>query len=279
MHRVETANVYELLEVLGRGGMGVVYKARQVRLNRLVAVKTIPGLAPADPVLVRRFRIEAEALSRLHHRHIVRILDAGEAEGVPFLVMEYVEGGTLKQLLGKPRSPRLAARLLVPLAGALHYAHQAGVVHRDLSPDNVLLQADGTPLVADLGLAKLLDNPNGGTRDQQIMGKVKYLSPEQARSQSAQAGPAADVHALGVMLYELLVGRPPFLGANDLETLVQVRDTEAVPPSAARPKLPPLFDDLCRRCLDKDPARRPAALAVARELNAFRRACLLGRAC
>jgi serine/threonine protein kinase len=193
--------------------------------------------------------------------------------------MEYVEGGTLKQLLGKPRPPRLAAWLLGRLARAMHYAHQAGVVHRDLSPDNVLLQADGTPLIADLGLAKLLDNPTGGTRDQQIMGKVKYMSPEQARSQSAQAGPAADVHALGVILYELLTGRPPFVGSSDLETLLQVRDTEPVPPSKVRPGLPLLFDDLCRRCLDKDPTRRPTALALARELNSFRRACLLGRAC
>ena len=221
---------YELLGELGRGGMGVVYKARQLGLNRIVALKMILAGDHASPETVSRFLTEAEAVARLHHPNIVQIFAFGDCEGRPFFEMEYVAGGCLSDRLdGIPRPPRDAARLVEMLARAIHEAHRHGIVHRDLKPANILLTTDGIPKIADFGLAKWLDVETGLTRTQLIVGSPSYMAPEQAGQSSMPIGPAADVYSLGAILYELLTGRPPFQAATVLETLEQVRSDRAHP--------------------------------------------------
>ena len=230
---------YEILGELGRGGMGVVYQARQVRLNRAVALKMILAGQHAGAEAAARFLAEAEAVAKLQHPNIVQIFHIDEHAGHPYFEMEYVGGGSLADRLdGTPRPPREAARLVETLAGAMAEAHRQGVVHRDLKPGNILLTPEGVPKVADFGLAKLLNVESGLTRTDSVLGSPSYMAPEQAEGKTKEVGPAADVYALGAILYELLTGRPPFRGATVLETLQQVKTAEPVPPSRLVPGLP-----------------------------------------
>ncbi|MDX1944939.1 MAG: serine/threonine-protein kinase [Pirellulaceae bacterium] len=250
---------YEILEVLGRGGMGVVFKARQLGLNRLVALKMILSGANASPQELARFRTEAEAVAQLQHPGIVQIYEIGEQDRCPFLALEYVGGGSLaEQLDGTPVAARTAAELVLALARAVQHAHEKGIVHRDLKPANVLLTGDGPPKITDFGLAKRSGSDLAHTQTGAVLGSPSYMSPEQASGQSEDVGPATDIHALGVMLYELLTGRPPFKGATLLETIEQVRTHSAVPPRCLQPKIPRDLETICLKCLEKEPTRRYA---------------------
>jgi serine/threonine protein kinase/WD40 repeat protein len=262
---------YEILQELGRGGMGVVYKARQLPLNRLVALKMILAGAEAGNQDRARLRIEAEAVARLQHPNIVQIHEVGESEGHPFLCLELLEGGSLaSQLDGTPWEGCRAAELVETLARAVHAAHRRGVIHRDLKPANVLLTADGTPKITDFGLARRMDAASGPTRTGAVMGTPSYMAPEQAEGKTGQIGPAADVYALGAILYELLTGRPPFRAATPLDTLLQVVSDLPVPPSRWCPQVPPDLEAICLKCLEKKPRRRYAsAEALAEDLERF----------
>jgi WD40 repeat protein/tRNA A-37 threonylcarbamoyl transferase component Bud32 len=262
---------YEILGELGRGGMGVVYQARQVRLNRPCALKMILAGAHANPEVAARFLAEAEAIARLQHPYVVQIHHIGEADGLPFLELEYVPGGSLdRQLEGIPWTPRRAARLAEQLALGIAEAHRLGIVHRDLKPGNVLLAGDGSPKITDFGLAKALGSESGLTRSESILGSPSYMAPEQAEGRARQAGPAADIYAVGAILYELLTGRPPFRGATALETLEQVRAADPVPPSRLVPGLPRDLETICLKCLSKEPRHRYlAATELAEDLCRF----------
>jgi serine/threonine-protein kinase len=262
---------YEILGELGRGGMGVVYQARHIALGRLVALKMILAGGHAGEQDLRRFRAEAEAVARLQHPNIVQIFEVGEQDGLPYFSLEFCAGGSLAgQLDGTPLPPRQAAQLVETLARAMHAAHRAGVVHRDLKPANVLLAADGTPKVSDFGLAKRLDAAAGQTASGAIMGTPSYMAPEQAGGRSKQLGPAADVYALGAILYECLTGRPPFKAATPLDTVLQVLGDEPVPPRRLQPKTPRDLDTVCLKYLQKEPRQRYAsALALAEDLRRF----------
>jgi serine/threonine-protein kinase len=288
---------YELLGELGRGGMGVVYKARQVQLDRLVALKVVLAGEHADPREQARFRSEAEAIARLQHPNIVQIFEVGEHDGRPFLALELLEGGTLAdRLAGTPLPPRAAAELAETLARAVHSAHQRGVVHRDLKPANILFsderratsdeerqEAEGglssalvarrSSLVAkvtDFGLAKRLDDDSGQTRSGQVVGTPSYMAPEQAAGQARLVGPAADVYALGAILYECLTGRPPFKAATSIDTLLLVLEQDPVPPARLQPKVPRDLETVCLKCLAKEPRKRyPSAEALADDLRRF----------
>jgi eukaryotic-like serine/threonine-protein kinase len=265
---------YELLEEVGRGGMGVVYKARQVRLNRLIALKVILGGGHTSADERVRFRAEAEAVGRLQHPHIVQVHDVGEHEGLPYLALELCPGGNLAaRLNGTPVLPAEAARLVEQLARAVHAAHQAQVVHRDLKPANVLLAADGTPKVSDFGLAKRLD-ATGATATGAIVGTPSYMAPEQAQGRSKEVGPACDVYALGAILYECLTGRPPFKAATTADTLLQVVRDEPVAVRRLQPGVPRDLETICLKCLHKQPQRRYAS---AEELAGRLRLVLEGR--
>jgi predicted Ser/Thr protein kinase len=262
---------YEILGELGRGGMGVVYKARQTGLKRLVALKMILAGPHAGPEEVNRFRREAKAVARLQHPHIVQIYDIGEQQGLPYFALEFVAGGSLAaQLEGGPLPVRRAARLVETVARAMHVAHQAGIVHRDLTPGNILLTADGYPKVTDFGLAKVLDGASARTASGAVMGTPSYMAPEQAGGKSKDIGPAADVYALGAILYELLTGKPPFKAATPLDTILQVVSEEPVPPRQLNPQVPRDLETICLMCLRKQPERRYAsAEALADDLESF----------
>jgi eukaryotic-like serine/threonine-protein kinase len=259
---------FELVGELGRGGMGVVYLARQTALDRLVALKMLRH-GPASEAETQRFRTEAQALARLGHPNIVRVYDVGTFDGRPFFSLEYVEGGSLdRRLGGNPRPVREAAETVEVLARAMHAAHQAGVIHRDLKPANVLVGPDGVPKVTDFGLAKRLDDASGRTQTGDVLGTPSYVAPEQAAGQLALIGPAVDTYALGAILYECLTGRPPFRGASALETLEQVRSQEPAPPAQLNPSVPRDLETVCLKCLRKEPERRYAtALALADDLR------------
>jgi eukaryotic-like serine/threonine-protein kinase len=256
---------------LGRGAMGIVYLARQARLNRPCALKVILAGVHADPVATVRFLGEAEAVARLQHPHIVQIHHTGEADGLPFLELEYLPGGSLDRTLdGTPWPARRAAALIEAVARGAAEAHRLGIIHRDLKPSNILIAADGTPKIADFGVAKSLLVESGLTATDAILGSPSYMAPEQAEGKAKQVGPLADVYALGAILYELLVGRPPFRGTTVLETLEQVRTAEAVPPRRLVPGLPRDAETIAMKCLQKDPARRyGSADALAEDLRRF----------
>ncbi len=272
-HALPTISGYELLEKLGEGGMGVVYLARQTGLNRRVAVKMIRGGSQARPDLFARFRIEAEAVARLRHPNIIQIHEIGEVNGLPFVSLELLEGGSLADRLeGTPQPARQTAELLLTLASAIQVAHDVGIIHRDLKPSNVLFTEDGTPIITDFGLAKRIDSDSRQTETGQIMGSPSYMAPEQAQGHTREVGRAADVYALGAILYEMLTGRPPFKGETPMETVRQVIDDEVVPPSRLVPKVDRDLETICLKCLSKEPPRRYAsASALAEDLDRHRK--------
>jgi hypothetical protein len=261
---------YEIESELGRGGMGVVYLARQVDLNRHVALKMLSGHYGPDEL--RRFLAEAETAGGLSHSNIAQIYEVGEHEGAPFFSMEYVEEGSLADRLRKDLPPpKETAKLLIQVARALHYAHQNGVVHRDMKPANILLDQDGVPKIADFGIAKRLNEDSKLTRTGAVMGTPTYMAPEQAKGTSRHVGPAADVYSLGAILYEMLAGRPPFL-PEESETAVTVRvlTEDPVSPAWHRPGVPRDLETICMKCLQKEPrARYPSAAAMAEDLRRF----------
>ena len=261
---------YEVLGELGRGGMGVVYRARRVALKRLVALKMVLPGRHTGAAQLARFRAEAEAGARLDHPGIVPVYEVGEHEGLPYFSMALVEGETLAQRLARgPLPPREAAELVRPVAQAMAYAHERGVVHRDLKPSNILVGTDGRPRVTDFGIAKRVEEDSGLTATGQILGTPCYMAPEQATG-TKDIGPAADVYALGVVLYELLVGRPPFQAASAIDTLNQVLHEEPVPPRRLNPSVPRDLETVCLKCLQKPPPRRCASAAeLAEELGRF----------
>jgi serine/threonine protein kinase len=289
---------YELLSKIAEGGMGVVYRARQVSLNRTVAVKMIRAGRFASSDDVKRFHTEAEAAANLQHPNIVAIHEVGEHEGQHYFSMDYVEGKNLAELVRDgPLPPAKAAALVKTMAEAIHYAHQRGTLHRDLKPSNVLLDATGQPRITDFGLAKrfvaadvrrlstntergkgnaeqspslVTSAPTDLTQTGAVMGTPAYMPPEQAAGRRAEFGPASDVYALGAMLYELLAGKPPFLGETPMATLMKVLEEEPVSPKKHNPSVPPDLETICLKCLEKQPARRyPMARELAEELGRF----------
>jgi serine/threonine-protein kinase len=263
---------YEILSELGRGGMGVVYKARQKSLNRTVALKMILAGLDAGEQELERFRREAETLASLQHPNIVQIHEVGEHEGRPFFSLEYVDGGSLgDELTGTPLPARRAAQMIETLARAMHAAHAQNIVHRDLKPANVLLTVDGVLKITDFGLAKRLGQ-TARTRTGAIVGTPSYMAPEQADGKASAIGPAADIYALGALLYEMLTGRPPFKAETPLDTVLQLVSQEPVAPRQLQPKLPRDLETICLKCLHKQPERRyPSALDLANDLRRFLR--------
>jgi serine/threonine-protein kinase len=279
---------YQVEAVLGRGGMGIVYKAQHLRLNRPVALKMLLAGAYAGPDERERFLREAKAVASLRHANIVQVHDVGDHDGRPYFTMEYIDGGSLAQrLLGAPLGARYAAALVATLAEAVQVAHQGGIIHRDLKPANILLQrkAGSTPLrvlpspisdfdpkIADFGLARHFGGDAALTRSGARMGTPSYMAPEQALGKSRAIGPAVDVYALGALLYELLTGRPPFRGESSTETELQVVHHDPVPPSRLNPRVPRDLETICLKCLHKAPERRYAtAAALAEDIRRFER--------
>jgi len=262
---------YRVEALLGRGGMGVVYRAWHLRLNRAVALKMLLAGPCALPEELERFRREAEAVAGLRHPNIVQVYDVGDVDGRPYFTMELIEGGDLaEKIQGVPQPARPAAALVATLADAIHVAHQSGIVHRDLKPGNILLTADGTPKVTDFGLAWRLEGDGGLTLSGVPVGTPSYMAPCQARCDKRAIGPATDVYALGAILYELLTGRPPFCAETGMATLQQVVADEPVPPARLNPRVPRDLETICLKCLHKPPQRRYAsAAALADDLRRF----------
>ncbi len=260
---------YEVEALLGRGGMGLVYKARHQRLNRFVALKMLITGAYAAPHERARFQREAEAVASLRHAHIVQVHDVGDHEGWPYFTMELLEGGSLAQA-GTPQPARQAAALVATLAEAMQVAHRGGIVHRDLKPANILFTAEGTPKVADFGLARHFDGEPAFTLSGTRLGTPSYMAPEQVIGKAGTTGPAADIYALGTFLYEMLTGRPPFRGETAAETERQVLNHEPVSPARLNPKVPRDLETICLKCLSKEPQRRySSAAALAEDLRRF----------
>ncbi len=263
---------YEVQDELGRGGMGVVYRAWDQSLHRPVAIKMLLAGDFARPDERERFGREAEAAAGLRHPNIVQVYHVGELEGRPYFMMEFVEGGSLGERLAvAPLAAGPTAALLATLAEAVQAAHDRGIVHRDLKPGNVLLTADGIPKIADFGLARRLDDRASLTRSGVPLGTPNYMAPEQALGLTHSIGPAADVYALGAILYEALTGRPPFRADTTAETLRQVVEQEPAPPSRWNAKVPRNLEVICLKCLRKEPHRRyPSAAALAERSPALR---------
>lgn len=250
---------YEILGELGRGGMAVVFKARQLRLDRIVALKLLTNAQFSGPDLMQRFEAEARLIGGISHPGIVKVFEAGFFGSVPYFTLEYVSGGSLARCLaGTPMQPREAARLIRRIADAVQAAHAAGIVHRDLKPANILMDADGNPKVADFGIAKDLAAPEGPTRTGDIFGTPGYMAPEQAGGVSRVIRPAVDVYALGAILYEMLTGRPPFCGHEPVETLLLVLTEDPVSIRRLAPKTDVELETICLKCLSKDHRRRYA---------------------
>ncbi|HUT10873.1 MAG TPA: serine/threonine-protein kinase [Thermoguttaceae bacterium] len=264
---------YELLSEIGRGGMGVVYKARQKALDRTVAIKMILASHLASPEHVRRFHVEAKAAARMQHSNIVHIHEVGQLHGHYYFAMEYVEGNSLAQRIAQSQlDVDMAVRLVAAIARAVDHLHQHNIIHRDLKPSNILLDAEEHPYLTDFGLAKVFEPGSETTATGVIAGTPSYMAPEQAAGQSGKVGPAADIYSLGAILYELLTGRPPFREENPLDTLMQVISREPNLPRQWNPKIPRGLELICLKCLAKSPGDRYAsAAAVADDLERFAR--------
>lgn len=262
---------YDILAELGRGGMGVVYKAQDRRLGRLVALKVILSGGHAGTTERQRFQVEVESAARLQHPNIVQVYEVGEDDGRPYMSMEFCAGGSLEDLIkDQPQPPRDAAQIIATLAGALHEAHLAGIVHRDVKPANVLLGSSGTPKLADFGLAKSLNDGDGLTQTGAIMGSLGYMAPEQALGRTRDATPATDIYSLGALLYKLLTGRPPFQGSSQLETINSIVATDPVSIQVLQRRVPQDLVTICHKCLEKSPSRRySSAVALAEDLQHY----------
>lgn len=248
---------YELLEIVDRGGMGVVYKARQTKLQRIVAIKMIQQGKFCSAEVRRRFQNEAETVSRLKHPNLVAIHEVGDHNGVPWFSMEFIDGRTLSDLARQGRiQPRVVARIAQSIAETMHYTHGCGVLHRDLKPSNVMIDKDCEVRVTDFGLAKQLDRHYSMTESGQILGSIDYMPPEQAEARHKHVGPASDVYSIGAIIYELLAGRPPFRSETFLETLRQIREQKPIPPSQIHPRVPAELERICLKCLEKKPGKR-----------------------
>jgi WD40 repeat protein/tRNA A-37 threonylcarbamoyl transferase component Bud32 len=274
LRRARAVPGYDILGELGRGGMGVVYKARQKSLDRIVALKMILAGAHAGQQQRERFRGEAEAAARLQHANIVQVYEIGEHERCPYIALEYIDGRGLNDILNesRPLAPVEAAALVEQLAQAVHYAHQRGIVHRDLKPSNILLTQEGTAKITDFGLAKRLEGGTSNTRTGDIIGTPCYMAPEQAAGESREIGPGTDIYSLGVILYEMLTGKPPFEGTSAFDTVYLVITAEPERPSRHNPRVPPDLETICLKCLEKAPAKRyDSARALAEDLRRFQR--------
>lgn len=260
---------YELLEEIGRGGQGIVYRARQKSLNRLVALKIVGLGQRATETNLKRFRREAEAAARLQHPRIIPIYEIGERDGACYFSMKLEEGGQLDQFVRRDAiSLRRAAELIASLARTVHYAHERGILHRDIKPGNILLDAQGEPHLADFGLVRLVESDSTITRTMEVLGTPSYIAPEQATGNNAQVTSATDVYGLGAVFYQLLTGHPPFAGGTTYETIRLVLETEPRSPRLWNPKIDRDLTTICLKCLEKDPARRfRSALALAEDLE------------
>src|SRR5437667_1017426 len=245
---------YELLEQIGRGGQGVVYRAHQKSLNRTVALKVI-GLGPwTTEAHLKRFRREAEAAARLEHPCIVPIYEVGEREGSCYFSMKFVEGGQLDEVIRRePMSIRQAAELIAKVARTVHYAHEHHILHRDIKPGNILIDQQGEPHLTDFGLARLLETESSVTQTLDALGTPSYMAPEQAVGNNAAVSSATDVYGLGAVLYQLLTGQPPFAGGTTYETIKLLLDTEPRQPRLLNPKIDRDLSTICLKCLEKDP--------------------------
>ena len=260
---------YELLEEVGRGGQGVVFRARQKSLNRTVALKVISLGQWASEAHLKRFRREAEAAASLDHPSIVPIHEVGERDGSCYFSMQFIEGGQLDEVVSRaPISIRQAAELIAKVARTVHYAHEHGILHRDIKPGNILLDAKGEPHLTDFGLARLVESESTITRTLEVLGTPSYMAPEQAAGETTKLSKATDVYGLGAVFYQLLTGQPPFAGGTTFETIRLLRDTEPRAPRLLNPKIDRDLSTICLKCLEKDPKRRySSALAVAEDLG------------
>ncbi|PYS36977.1 MAG: hypothetical protein DMF71_19420, partial [Acidobacteria bacterium] len=260
---------YELLEEIGRGGQGVVFRARQKTLNRTVALKVI-GLGEwATKAHLKRFRLEAEAAASLDHPGIVPIHEVGERDGSCYFSMKLVEGGQLDEVVRhEAMSIRCAVELIAKVSRTVHYAHEHGILHRDIKPGNILLDKKGEPHLTDFGLARLVESESTVTRTLEVLGTPSYMAPEQAVGNNAQLTSATDVYGLGAVLYQLLTGHPPFAGGTTYETMKLLLDTEPRQPRLLNPKIDRDVSTICLKCLEKDPQRRySSSLALAEDLE------------
>ncbi|HEY6564137.1 MAG TPA: serine/threonine-protein kinase, partial [Pirellulaceae bacterium] len=262
---------YEIECELGRGGMGVVYLARDIKLHRQVAIKTVSVAGRAPPKILERFRTESQAVAGLQHPNIGQVFVADEYDGQPYFVMEFIAGPNLgDQTRNRPQEAKSAAELVAILADAIQYCHERHILHRDLKPNNVLMVDSRTPKIVDFGLAKSLTSDSSATRTGEILGTPGYMAPEQASGVVKTLGPECDVYGLGAILYRLLTGRPPFDAPEPLQTVIMVLTDDAIPPRQLQRQIPRDLETICLKCLAKSPARRyRSAAELASDLRRF----------